>query len=114
MIAGVLYSSLGARNLFLWIFGIFALVHLMYSFQVRVTPGSTTLVAPFLYAIAVSLYTVVNFAIWPDISGQIYLRRRQLVSMRHSAWPYLGGQRRLLVQPSQFNCGHPVYLLKHI
>lgn len=71
LIAGVLYSKMGERQLFLWIFGIFALTHFMYVFGLRfplVSNNQGTLVEPMLYATAVSLYTVVNFAIWADVS----------------------------------------------
>lgn len=69
LIAGILYTALDERRLFLWIFGIFALVHLMYGLHIRTAPDTkATLSMPMLYAIAVSLYTVVNFAVWADIS----------------------------------------------
>ena len=69
LIAGVLYTNLDLRTLFLWVFGIFALVHLMYTMETRIGPGlSISLALPLLYAVAVSLYTVINFAIWADLS----------------------------------------------
>jgi hypothetical protein len=40
----------------------------MYTFNVRVEANSAPLAMPALYALAVSLYTVVNFAIWADVS----------------------------------------------
>jgi MFS family permease len=39
-IAGIFYSVLRTRSLFLWVFGIFSLVHLLYAFHARFTPGS--------------------------------------------------------------------------
>ena len=68
LIAGALYTGLSERALFPWIFGIFALVNLMYLFDTRLPGGDAPLAMPLLYAIAVSLYTVVNFAIWADVS----------------------------------------------
>ncbi len=66
--AGVLYDALDVRSLFYWIFGIFALVHLMYTFSLRFAGQSLPLSMPVLYAVAVSIYTVVNFALWADLS----------------------------------------------
>ena len=69
LIGGVLYRAFPARHLFFWVFGIFALVHFSYGL-VDVTPGRTVgaLGVPVLYAVAVSLYTVANFAVWADLS----------------------------------------------
>lgn len=66
LVAGVLYDVLNVRALFYWIFGIFSLVHLMYSFSLRFSGESLPLTMPILYALAVSIYTVVNFALWAD------------------------------------------------
>jgi MFS family permease len=86
--AGVLYVNLELRSLFLWIFGIFALVHLMYGFHNRLTPqSSTTLSMTMLYATAVSLYTVVNFAIWADVSTARTISLNSAVGVALSAWP---------------------------
>jgi MFS family permease len=69
LIGGVLYRAFPARHLFFWVFGIFALVHFSYGL-VDVAPGRTVgaLGIPILYAVAVSLYTVANFAVWADLS----------------------------------------------
>jgi MFS family permease len=68
-IAGVLYFSLDEKALFYWTFGLFALVHFMYGMDIRLpTTGGATLSMPLLYSIAVSLYTVLNFALWADLS----------------------------------------------
>lgn len=66
--AAVLYSSLTEKSLFLWIFGIFSLVELEYVLSTLLPGESSSLAMPMLYAIAVSMYTVVNFAIWADLS----------------------------------------------
>jgi MFS family permease len=69
-IGGILYARLDGRTMLLWIFGIFALVQLMYVMGER-TPSTietTTLAPAMLYAVAVSLYTVVTFAVWADLS----------------------------------------------
>jgi len=87
LIAGVLYAALNEKELFLWIFGIFGLVHLMYSGMARNFPiGEPTLAAPILYSIAVSLYTVVNFAIWADISTPQTISRNTAVGVAMSGF----------------------------
>ncbi|MDX1689101.1 MAG: hypothetical protein R3248_14050 [Candidatus Promineifilaceae bacterium] len=78
LIAGALYTAMGERLLFLWIFGVFAMVHLMGI--------GTSLGMPILYALAVSLYTVVNFAIWADISTPRTITRNTAVGVALSGW----------------------------
>ena len=77
-IAGALYTAMGERALFLWIFGVFAMVHLLGI--------GTSLGMPILYALAVSLYTVVNFAIWADISTPETVTRNTAVGVALSGW----------------------------
>ncbi len=87
LIAGVLYAALEERQLFLWIFGIFALTHLMYAFHNRNTLGeSAPLAMPALYATAVSLYTVLNFAIWADISTPRTISFNAALGVALSGW----------------------------
>lgn len=68
LIAGVLYDTLDVREMLYWIFGIFALTHLMYTLSLRLSATNAPLMMPILYVIAVSLYTVVNSALWADLS----------------------------------------------
>ena len=85
--AGVLYAALHEKELFLWVFGIFALVHLMYTLAIRSdATGGAALAQPFLYAIAVSLYTVINFAVWADISTPATVSRNTAVGVALSGW----------------------------
>ncbi len=78
LIAGALYTALGERQLFLWIFGVFAMVHLVGL--------GTSLGMPILYALAVSLYTVVNFAIWADVSTPRTVTRNTAIGVALSGW----------------------------
>jgi hypothetical protein len=66
--AGVLYTNFGRRWLFLLVFGLFGFTHLMYVFDIGAGLGEAPLVLPLFYSGAVSFYTVVNFAVWPDMS----------------------------------------------
>ncbi len=87
LVGGILYAALDEKQLFLWIFGIFALVHFMYTFMLRAQLGSPeTLSEPMLYALAVSLYTVVNFAIWADISVPRTISRNAAIGVALSGW----------------------------
>lgn len=65
--AGVLYTNFGRRWLLLWVFGLFAFTHLQYTFFLRGGADSVPpLVLPMFYVLAVSFYTTLNFALWPD------------------------------------------------
>lgn len=87
LIAGVLYNALNEKELFLWIFGIFALSHLMYGFHNRITPGQDAALAmPMLYVTAVSLYTVLNFAIWADLSTPRTISLNAALGVALSGW----------------------------
>jgi hypothetical protein len=73
--------------MFLWIFGIFGLVHFMYVFSTRSAPvGEPPLAMPLLYAVAVSQYTVVNFAVWADVSTPRTITRNTALGVALSAW----------------------------
>ncbi|MDZ7689431.1 MAG: hypothetical protein U5J64_12115 [Halobacteriales archaeon] len=49
--------------------GLFAFTHLLYVFHVRFgADGTPPLILPMFYVIAVSFYTTLNFALWPDLS----------------------------------------------
>ncbi|QPV62698.1 MFS transporter [Halosimplex litoreum] len=73
--AGVLYTNFDRNWLFAWVFGLFALTHLLYTFDLRLASavpglagGAPPLVNPIFYALTVSFYTTLNFALWPDLS----------------------------------------------
>ena len=70
VMAGVLYTAFDRRWLFLWIFGLFAFTHLLYTFHLATAPSGVQppLVLPLFYVLAVSFYTTLNFALWPDLS----------------------------------------------
>lgn len=86
--AGVLYSVQNERHLFYWVFGLFALTHLSYTFSVWLLPETTSATwgTPMLYATAVSLYTVVNFALWADFSTAQTISRNTAVGVALSGW----------------------------
>jgi MFS family permease len=88
LLAGVLYTYLNERHLFYWIFALFALTHLSYTFRVWLLPQTTSaaLGTPMLYATAVSLYTVVNFALWADFSTPRTIPVNTAVGVALSGW----------------------------
>jgi hypothetical protein len=87
LIAGVLYAVLDVKALLPWVFGIFALVLLMYVFDTRLSPGDAApLILPMLYATAFSLYTVVNFALWADLSTPATVGRNAALGVALSGW----------------------------
>jgi MFS family permease len=86
-IGGVLYGALGERALLAWVLGAFVLVHLGYQIDARLGFGDGgTLGIPVLYAIAVSLYTVVAFAIWADLSTPDTIGLHAALGVAASAW----------------------------
>jgi MFS family permease len=87
LIGGVFYTALGERSLFYWIFGLFAMAHLMYSMELLWGGDSgSSLAMPLLYAAAVSLYTVVNFAVWADLSTPETIGRNAALGVALSGW----------------------------
>ena len=75
VMAGVLYTSFDRRVLFLATFGLFSFTHLLYTFDIRISmwfptlsTGPSSPLNPAFYALAVSFYTTLNFALWPDLS----------------------------------------------
>ncbi|WP_418283059.1 MFS transporter [Halorubrum sp. DTA98] len=67
--AGVLYTNFDRNWVFFWVFGLFAFTHLLYVFDIRFGVGDTpALILPMFYVLAVSFYTTLNFALWPDLS----------------------------------------------
>ncbi|MFC7132798.1 MULTISPECIES: MFS transporter [Salinibaculum] len=81
VMAGVLYTNFGRRWLFLLVFGLFGFTHLMYVFDVRAGIGDAPLLMPLFYAGAVSFYTVLNFAIWPDMSTPETIGRHSAIGV---------------------------------
>lgn len=87
LIAGILYRALDVRLLFAWIFGLFALVHYSYTFHARLVPESYVgLGTAMLYALAVSMYTVLNFALWADLSTPRTITLHAALGVALSAW----------------------------
>lgn len=85
-IAGVFYTAFDYRALFAWTFGLFALVHLLYTFPVRIGDPAPVLVQPMIYALAVSVYTVLNFALWGDLSTPGTITRNAAIGVGVSGW----------------------------
>jgi MFS family permease len=84
--AGALYPALRERSLFLWIFGTFALAHLQYNFHIQTDSINAVLSMPMLYALAVSLYTVINFAVWADLSTPDTISLNSALGVALSGW----------------------------
>jgi MFS family permease len=81
VMAGILYSNFGRRWLFLLVFGLFGFTHLMYVFDAQAAIGDAPLVMPLFYAGAVSFYTVINFALWPDMSTPETIGRHSAIGV---------------------------------
>jgi MFS family permease len=68
--AGVLYTALDRRWLWGSVLALFAFTHLLYTFHLGTAPTGIDppLALPMFYVLAVSFYTTLNFALWPDLS----------------------------------------------
>ena len=87
VIGGVLYGAMGERALLAWVLGAFVLVHLGYQLDARLGLGDGgALGIPVLYAVAVSLYTVVTFAVWADLSTPDTIGLHAALGIAASAW----------------------------
>jgi MFS family permease len=78
---GVLYANFDRRWLFVLVFGLFGFTHLMYVFDARAALGGAPLVMPLFYSGAVSVYTVVNFAVWADLSTPETIGRHSAIGV---------------------------------
>ncbi len=86
-VGGTLYGALGERALLAWVLGAFVLVHLGYQLDAQLGLGDgSALGIPILYAVAVSLYTVVTFAVWADLSTPDTIGLHAALGVAASAW----------------------------
>ncbi len=86
--AGVLYTSFGRRWLLVWVFGLFAFTHLLYTFHLGTAPAGMDppLVLPLFYVLAVSFYTTLNFALWPDLSTPATIGTNTALGVGIAGW----------------------------
>jgi MFS family permease len=71
LVAGVIYTNFARSWLFAWAIGLFAFTHLLYTDHLRAATAfgsDPPLTLPLFYVLAVSFYTTLNFALWPDLS----------------------------------------------
>ena len=93
VIAGVIYVNFDLRRVFLWTFALFALTHVLYTSDLRVAAlfptlagGPSSPLNPMLYAVAVSFYTTLNFALWPDLSTAETVGRHSAIGIGVAGW----------------------------
>ena len=91
--AGVIYVNFDLQRLFLWIFALFALTHVLYTSDLRFTQlfpaiggDATSLLNPLFYAVAVSFYTTLNFALWPDLSTSGTIGTHAAIGIGVAGW----------------------------
>ncbi|MFC7096396.1 MFS transporter [Halobaculum marinum] len=93
VMAGVIYANYSISRIFLWTFALFALTHVMYTSDLRiaqlfpaVASGGTSPLNPALYAVAVSFYTTLNFALWPDLSTPETIGTHSAIGVGVAGW----------------------------
>ncbi len=85
--AGILYTAFSRGWIFVWVFGLFAFTHLLYTFYLRGgTDGAPPLALPLFYVLAVSFYTTLNFALWPDLSTPETIGVRTALGVGIAGW----------------------------
>ncbi|MFP4628801.1 MAG: MFS transporter, partial [Halobacteriales archaeon] len=93
VMAGVIYVNFSLERIFLWTFALFALTHVIYTSDLRMAeffptladPGSSPL-NPMLYAVAVSFYTTLNFALWPDLATAETIGTHAAIGVGVAGW----------------------------
>ncbi|ELZ32421.1 major facilitator transporter [Halogeometricum pallidum JCM 14848] len=93
VMAGVIYANYSLSRVFLWTFALFALTHVMYTSDLRFAALFPTIAGqeasplnPALYAIAVSFYTTLNFALWPDLSTPETIGTHSAIGIGVAGW----------------------------
>jgi MFS family permease len=93
VMAGVIYANYSLSRIFLWTFALFALTHVMYTSDLRLAAVFPTIAGngasplnPALYAIAVSFYTTLNFALWPDLSTPETIGTHSAIGIGVAGW----------------------------
>ena len=93
VMAGVIYANYSLSRIFLWTFALFALTHVMYTSDLRlaavfpsIAGDGTSPLNPALYAIAVSFYTTLNFALWPDLSTPESIGTTSAIGIGVAGW----------------------------
>ena len=93
VMAGVIYANYSLSRIFLWTFALFALTHVMYTSDLRfaaVFPAlageGTSILNPAMYATAVSFYTTLNFALWPDLSTPETIGTHSAIGIGVAGW----------------------------
>jgi MFS family permease len=91
--AGVIYANYSLSRVFLWTFALFALTHVMYTSDLRfaaafptIAGDGTSVLNPALYAVAVSFYTTLNFALWPDLSTPETIGTHSAIGIGVAGW----------------------------
>ena len=93
VMAGVIYVNYPLNRVFLWTFALFSLTHVMYTSDLRLAAvfptlaqGPTSPLNPGLYAVAVSFYTTLNFALWPDLSTAETVGTHSAIGIGVAGW----------------------------
>jgi hypothetical protein len=93
VMAGVIYTNFELRRLFLWTIALFVLTHVLYTTDLRIaelfptfTNRGTSPLNPAVYAVAVSFYTTLTFAVWPDLSTAETIGTRSAIGIGVAGW----------------------------
>ena len=93
LMAGVLYVNFDRNGLFLWVFALFGFTYVLYTSDLRmaalfptVSGDAPSVLNPLFYALTVSFYTTLNFALWPDLSTAETIGTHTAVGVGMAGW----------------------------
>jgi MFS family permease len=93
LMAGVVYVNFDRNGLFLWVFALFSFTYVLYTSDLRLAalfPGlgraGGSILNPLFYALTVSFYTTLNFALWPDLSTADTIGTHSAVGVGLAGW----------------------------
>jgi len=93
LMAGVLYVNFDRNGLFLWVFALFGFTYVLYTSDLRAAALFPTLgrdapsiLNPLFYALTVSFYTTLNFALWPDLSTTETVGTHSAIGVGMAGW----------------------------
>ncbi|MHB9288904.1 MFS transporter [Halobacteriales archaeon Cl-PHB] len=93
LMAGVLYTNFRRNGLFLWVFALFGLTYVLYTSDLRLgalfptlAGDAPSIVNPLFYALTVSFYTTLNFALWPDLATADTIGTHSAIGIGMAGW----------------------------
>jgi MFS family permease len=112
VVAGVLYTRLRYLLLFVATFALFAVAQFLYVYDITVGgPAGLDLAMPLVYVLAVSCYTTVTFALWPDLATPETVGTYTAIGVGFGGWMATFTSTALALVSDQIQLGVGTHLL---